>query len=92
MNASQVELVDARHEFGDVGVLRVQIAVAVATATAVAIVVVVMLVNIVALSVVVVVMPVTAEVALHPEVMVRGGYVRLEAVLQLILYLNASLQ
>ena len=44
MNAtSQVELVDARHELGDVGVLRVQVPVAVA-ATAV----VVMLVNIVA--------------------------------------------
>ena len=35
---------------------------------------------------VVVVVPVaTAVVSLHPEVMVRGGYVRLEAVLQLIL-------
>ena len=35
----------------------------------------------------VVVVPVatTAVVSLHPEVMVRGGYVRLEAVLQLIL-------
>ena len=84
MNASQVELVDARHELGDVGVLRVQIPVAVAAATAVVIAVVVMLVNIVAVMVVMV--PVaTAEVALHPEVMVRGGYVRLEAVLQLIL-------
>ena len=45
MNASQVELVDARHELGDVGVLRVQVPVAVATMV---IVVVVMLVNIVA--------------------------------------------
>ena len=41
---------------------------------------------------VVVVVPVaTAVVSLHPEVMVRGGYVRLEAVLQLILQYISSM-
>ena len=43
-------------------------------------------------SVTVVVVPVaTAVVSLHPEVMVRGGYVRLEAVLQLILHYIPSM-
>ena len=40
----------------------------------------------------VVVVPVaTAVISLHPEVMVRGGYVRLEAVLQIILQYISSM-
>ena len=40
----------------------------------------------------VVVVPIaTAVISLHPEVMVRGGYVRLEAVLQLILQYISSI-